>query len=108
MSVFRFIQDRLRTPNGRETVVVNIDTTDIKVEKSSDAYAQMQTFSGDRGKGHAVFFSNITCPAGSILAVTPGPNIACPPRGGDGVSLGVHLGAAEEEVRSIGTMLEVG
>ena len=90
------MQDRLKTPNGRPVVLVNIDTTDIKVEKSADAFAQMQTFSGDRGKGHCLLFSNLTCPAGTVLAVSPGPNISCPPRGGDGVSLGVQLRLAEE------------
>jgi hypothetical protein len=64
--------------------------------------AQMQTFSGDRGKGHCYLFSNITCSSGSILAVTPGPNISCPPRGGDGVSFGVHLGLSEETERLTG------
>ena len=58
-----------------------------------DAFAQMQTFSGDRGKEHCVLF---TCSSGSIIAVSPGPNISCPPRGGDGLSLGVQLGLAEE------------
>ena len=72
------------------------------MDKSQDAFLQMQTYSGDRGKGHAVFFSNITCPMGSLLAVTPGPNIACPPRGGDGVSLGVHLGTAETQYLNTG------
>ena len=83
-------------------MLVNLDTTDIKVDKSTDANFQMQTYSGDRGKGHALFFSNMTCPSGSILAVTPGPNIACPPRGGDGISLGVHLGMAESTGSSSG------
>ena len=64
--------------------------------------AQMQTFSGDRGKGHCYLFSNITCSSGSILAVTPGPNISCPPRGGDGVSLGVQHGLAAESERTTG------
>ena len=70
---------------------MNVDTTDIQVDKSSDGFAQQQTFSGDRGKGHCYLFSNVTCSSGSILAVTPGPNVSCSPRGGDGVSLGVHL-----------------
>ena len=77
-------------------MLTNIDTTDIKVDKSLDAFAQMQTFSGDRQKGHCYLFSNITCSLGSILAVSPGPQISCPPRGGDGVSLGVQLGQAEQ------------
>ena len=83
-------------------MLVNIDTTHIPVDKSSDAYAQQQTFSGDRGKGHCVFFSNMTCSSGSILAVSPGPNIACPPRGGDGVSLGIHLAADQTEREATG------
>jgi hypothetical protein len=103
VSYFRFIQERLRTPNGREVVFANVDTTDIKVDRSSDAYAQMQTFSGDRQKGHCVFFCNITDASGAILAITPGPNVACPPRGGDGVSMGVHLGVAQEQQRLTGS-----
>ena len=67
-----------------------------------DAFAQMQTFSGDRNKGHCYLLSNVTDSSGYILAVTPGPNISCPPRGGDGVSLGVHLGQAEEDERVTG------
>lgn len=98
------MQERLRTPNERPVVLVNLDTTDVKIDKSQDAFFQMQTYSGDRGKGHAVFFSNITCPMGSVLAVTPGPNIACPPRGGDGVSIGVHLGSAEAQSRNEGNV----
>ena len=81
---------------------MNVDTTDIQVDKSSDGFAQQQTFSGDRGKGHCYLFSNVTCSSGSILAVTPGPNVSCSPRGGDGVSLGVHLARAEEEAAETG------
>ena len=84
---------------------MNIDTTDIQVDKSMDAYAQQQTYSGDRGKKHCVFFSNITDSAGAILAVSPGPAIACSPRGGDGVSLGVHLGQDQEQVDQTGKNL---
>ena len=96
------MQERLRTPNNRPVVLANIDATDIKVDKSLDAFAQMQTFSGARGKGHCYMFSNITCSAGSVLAVTPGPNISCPPRGGDGLSLGVQLGLATEREQQTG------
>ena len=46
--------------------------------------------------------SNITCPAGSLVAVTPGPNISCTPRGGDGTSLGVQLGLANARVQDFG------
>ena len=46
--------------------------------------------------------SNITDSSGVILAVTPGPNIACSPRGGDGVSLGVHLAAHQEQREQTG------
>ena len=99
---YRLVQEKLRTPNGRPLALLNIDTTDITVDKSSDAFAQMQTHSGDRGKKHCVFFSNLTDSCGRIIAVTPGPNIACTPRGGDGVSLGVHLGQAEETQRTTG------
>ena len=87
---------KLRTDKGRQVCLMNIDATDVKVDKSMDAFAQMQSFSGDRQKGHCYLFSNVTCSKGSILAVTPGPNVACSPRGGDGVSLGVHLGIAQQ------------
>lgn len=46
--------------------------------------------------------SNITDASGQILAVTPGPNVSCSPRGGDGVSIGVHLGQAERNARRTG------
>ena len=92
----RLVQDHLRTPAGRPVVLVNMDATDIKIDKTSDAFCQMQTYSADRGKGHCVLFSNLTCPAGTVLAVSPGPNISCPPRGGENVSIGVQLRMAEE------------
>ena len=98
----RSLQEHLRTPNGRPLALLNIDTTDIMVDKTSDAFAQMQTYSGDRGKKHCLFFSNLTDSLGRIIAVTPGPNIACTPRGGDGVSLGVHLGQAQATQRTTG------
>ena len=85
------MQERLRTPDGRPVVLLNIDTTSIKVDQSKDAMAQFQTYSGERGKGHCLLFSNVTCPAGSLVLVTPGPNISCTPRGGDGTSLGVQF-----------------
>ena len=75
---------------------MNIDTTNVAVDQSSDAFAQMQTYSGQRGKGHCYLFSNVTDNVGAIVAVTPGPNISCTPRGGDGVSLGVQLGLANQ------------
>ena len=64
--------------------------------------AQKQSYSGDRGKGHCYLFSNVTSSDGSILLVTPGPNISCPPRGGDGISLGVQHGLAEQNERLTG------
>ena len=97
-----YVQERLRTPNGRPVVLLNIDTTDIQVDKSTDGLAQQQTFSGDRNKGHCYLMSNITDASGQILAVTPGPNVSCSPRGGDGVSIGVHLGQAERNARRTG------
>ena len=100
---FRYIQQKLRTPSGRPIVLLNIDATDIKVEKSADAFLQMSTYSGERNKGHCLLFSNVTDSSGSIVAVTPGPNISCTPRGGDGVSLGVHMARAEEIARTTGT-----
>ena len=90
----RYVQDRLRTPAGRLVTLVNIDTTSIQVDQSQDAFCQMQTYSGERRKGHCLLMSNITDPAGGLVAVTPGPNIACTPRGGDGTSLGVQLALA--------------
>ena len=39
---------------NREVAILSIDTTDVKVDQSSDAFAQMQTYSGDRGKGIAI------------------------------------------------------
>ena len=99
----RWVQDRLRTPNGRRIVLANIDTTHVRVDKSTDAFVQQQTYSGARGYKHCVYFSNITASNGEILAVTPGPNIACTPRGGDGVSLGVQLGLAQQQESDTGT-----
>ena len=57
----------------------------------------MQTYSGKREKGHCVLVSNLTDPAGRLIAVTPGPGISCTPRGGDGTSLGIHLSAGVSE-----------
>ena len=74
--------------------MLNIDTTAISVDQSQDAFAQMQTHSGERAKGHCVMMSNITDAAGGLVAVSPGPNISCTPRGGDGTSLGLQLGLA--------------
>ena len=88
---------------NREVAILSIDTTDVKVDQSSDAFAQMQTYSGDRGKGHCYLFSNVTDNFGSIVAVTPGPNISCTPRGGDGISFGVQLGLAEDRSRNSGS-----
>lgn len=84
-------------------MLVNLDATDIKVDKTTDAFGQMQTFSGDRGKGHCLMFSNLTCPAGSVLAVSPGPSISCPPRGGEAVSIGVQLQMSEAREQQTNT-----
>ena len=81
---------------------MNIDTTDIKVDKSTDAFAQMATYSGDRGKGHCILMSNLTCPAGTVLAVSPANN-SCSPRCGDNVSLGVQLRLANERQQQTNT-----
>ena len=90
------MQDKLETPDGRPVVLLNIDTTAIKVDQSSDAFAQMDTYSGERGSGHCLLFSNITCSHGSLVCISPSPNISCTPRGGDGTSLGIHLARARE------------
>ena len=74
----------------------NTDTTLIQVEESQDAFEQM-TFGGQLGKGHCLLISNITCPTGRLLVVTPGPSISCTPRGGDGTSLGVQLSLAQNQ-----------
>ena len=87
----RFLQDRFRTPAGRRIVFLNIDTTNVSVDQSEDALAQMRTYSGKREYRHCLLFSNITCARGSLVAITPGPNISCTPRGGDGTSLGVQF-----------------
>ena len=57
----------------------------------------MQTYSGKREKGQCVLFSNVTCPKGTLVAVTPGPNISCTPRGGDGTSLGLQFDLARNQ-----------
>ena len=85
------MQNRLLSQDGKPIVFLCIDTTAISVDQSQDAFAQMQTHSGERGKGHCLLFSNLSCPAGTLVQVTPSPNISCTPRGGDGTSLGVQL-----------------
>ena len=85
---------RLRTPAGRPVTILNLDCTKISVQQTEDAFAQFQTYSGERGDGHCLLFSNITDSAGALVAVTPGPNISCTPRGGDGTSMGVQLALA--------------
>ena len=64
----QYIQNRLRTPNGKPVTMLNIDATHVNVDKSLDAYAQMQSYSGRSQKGHCLLFSNITCPMGTVVA----------------------------------------
>ena len=85
----------LRTPDGREVVCINDDTTDIKCQKSNDPEYQKDTWSGRRGKGHCVFEGALTDPAGAVIALRPGSHISSTPRGGDGVTLGAQLGYAD-------------
>ena len=85
------VQERLSTPDGRPVCLLNIDTTHIQVDQSKDAMAQMQTYSGEREKGHCLLIGNVTDTAGSLVLVQPGPNISCTPRGGDGTSLGLQF-----------------
>ena len=46
----RYIQDRIRTPDGRPVVFVLIDATDFSCENSADAFVQMDMWSGVMGK----------------------------------------------------------
>ena len=68
----KYLQDRIKTPDGRDVVFVCIDATDLPCESSADAFLQMSRYSGPRGKGHCVFQTTLTCPAGSVLAIAPG------------------------------------
>ena len=68
-----------------------MDATHLSFDKSEDPEVNRNTYSGKREYRHCVLFNLITCPLGSIVAVTPGPNISCTPRGGDGTSFGVQV-----------------
>ena len=94
--VIQRIQDSFRTPDGRPCVAVNYDTTHFPVPNSLDAHFQMDHFSGPRGKGHCELGGGITCPAGTVVAVTPGLKVSTTPRGGDGVTLGLELGQSDQ------------
>ena len=96
------IQDRFRTPDGRPCVAINYDTTHFSSPNSLDAFHQMDLYSGDRKKGHCVLGGAITCPAGTVVAVTPGFKISATPRGGDGIALGEELSRADQEEEFVG------
>ena len=68
----RHIADKMRTPDGRRVCFVCIDATQLNCQNSSNAFYQMNRFSGSRGKGHCVLQTTLTCPAGSVLAIAPG------------------------------------
>ena len=91
-----------RTPDDRECVAVNYDTTHLPTPNSLDAHFQMDHYSGPRGKGHCELGGGITCPAGTVLAVTPGLKVSATPRGGDGVTLGTELGQSDRMVIRLG------
>ena len=106
MNVYhRYIQSKLRTPDGRPVVILNIDTTDLCVDQAQDAFSQMRTYSGSRGKQHCLLFSTITDTQGAVVCTTPGPNISCTPRGGDGTSLGVQFGLVRDPDNGFTTLL---
>ena len=90
------IQNCFRTPDGRECVAVNYDTTHFPTPNSLDAHFQMDHYSGPRGKGHCELGGGITCPAGTVVAFTPGLKVSATPRGGDGVTLGAELGQSDQ------------
>ena len=96
------IQDRFRTPDGRQCVAINYDTTHFASPNSLDAFQQMDMYSGDRGKGHCVLGGALTCAAGTVVALTPGFKISATPRGGDGIALGEELNRADQSVDIIG------
>ena len=96
------IQDRFRTPDGRECVAINYDTTRFSSPNSLDAFHQMDHYSGGRDKGHCVLGGALTCAAGTAVAVTPGFKISATPRGGDGIAMGVELGIADEAIERSG------
>ena len=68
----KYLQDRIKSQDGRDIVFVCIDATDLPCESSADALLQMARYSGPRGKGHCVFQTTLTCPAGAVLALAPG------------------------------------
>ena len=86
------IVETLRTPDGRDVMVVNEDPTYLTSPTSNDPQYQQDTFSGARAKGHCQLAGALICPIGSILAIRPGPHISTTPRGGENVSLGATLG----------------
>ena len=96
------LQDRFRTPDGRRCVPINYDTTHFSAPNSLDAFNQMDLYSGDRGKGHCVLGGAITCPAGTVIAVTPGFKISATPRGGDGIALGEELSRSDATNQVVG------
>ena len=78
-----------------ETVLLSTMTTHFPTPNSLDAHFQMDHYSGPRNKGHCELGGGITCPAGTVVAVTPGLKVSATPRGGDGVTLGEELGQAD-------------
>ena len=70
--IVKYIQDRIKTPDGRPVTFVCIDATHLGVEKSADPFLQMGRFSGQRGKGHLQLQTTLTDPNGSVLAIAPG------------------------------------
>ena len=86
------IVETLKTPDGRDVMVVNEDPTYLTSPTSNDPQYQQDIYSGARGKGHCVLAGALICPIGSILAIRPGPHVSTTPRGGENVSLGATLG----------------
>ena len=82
----------VKTPDGRDVMVVNEDPTYLTSPNSNDPQYQQDTFSGRRGHGHCQLAGAMVDPIGRILAVRPGPHISTTPRGGENVSMGAQLG----------------
>ena len=67
-------------------------------------------WSGQRGKKHCVLAGTITCPKGSLLAITPGLKISSCIRGGDATTLasGLHRALFNSYVRLLRGTPEIG